>query len=228
MNVIPFSFDAHNIRSILIDGEPWFHAADTASALGYVNTAEAIREHVESEDKQSVSLGLPGIAPIFINEPGMYALIFGSRMEAAARFRRWITKEVVPSIRKTGGYGASEGARLALETVRRQLEHVDRVVEFKTQHCFKSIGRPRDREIIANTVNLEAAKLHLDPALVEKVRASTVDTVMATVYQDPMAVARIERHKALIETEVQKRLTVERSKARYRGPAKPRGKGRRA
>lgn len=208
MNIIPFSFDARAIRSIVIDGEPWFHAADTANALGYANTAEAVREHVEADDKQSVSLGLPGIAPIFINEPGMYALIFGSRMEAAARFRRWITKDVIPSIRKTGGYGESEGARRALETVRRQLEHVDRVVEFKTQHCFYSIDRPRDREFIDNTVNLEAAKLHLNPADVEAVRRTSVDKVMASVYGDPMAAARVERQQAAIHAEVQKRLAV--------------------
>jgi prophage antirepressor-like protein len=227
MNIIPFSFDAQAIRTILEDGEPWFHAADVCAALGYTNPRDAISRHVDDEDKRSVSLLLPGSAPTFISEPGLYALIFGSNLPAARKFKTWVTKDVIPSIRKTGAYGASEGARLALETVRRQLEHVDRVVEFKTQHCFKSINRPRDREIIANTVNLEAAKLHLDPALVEKVRTSTVDTVMATVYQDPMALARVERHRALIETEVQKRLTVERSKARHRGPAKPRSKGRR-
>ncbi len=222
MNIIPFSFDTHAIRSIMIDGEPWFHAADTANALGYANTAEAIREHVEREDKQSVSLGLPGIAPIFINEPGMYALIFGSRLEAAARFRRWITKEVIPSIRKTGGYGESEGARRALETVRRQLEHADRVVEFKTQHCFYSIDRPRDREIVNNTVNLEAAKLHLNPADVEAVRRTSVDKVMATVYGDPMAAARVARQQASIDAEVKKRLAVALERRAGRTPTKTR------
>ena len=96
-----------DLRTLEIDGEPWFVGKDVAEALGYKKPLNAIEMHVEKDDslKQGLtdSLGRKQKA-IFINESGMYALIFGSKLDSAKEFKHWVTSEVLPSIRKNGGY----------------------------------------------------------------------------------------------------------------------------
>ncbi len=103
------------LRAITRSGEPWFVARDVAVALGYRNTADAVRDHVEPEDKQSVSLGLPGKAPILVNESGLYSLIMGSKLPEAKAFKKWVTGEVLPAIRKHGMYLTPAVAQEAIE-----------------------------------------------------------------------------------------------------------------
>lgn len=96
-----------NIRTVTIDNEPWFVGKDVAEALGYSDVNKAVAMHVENEDKKlndktSSSFGQRGAT--LINESGLYALIFGSKLESAKRFKHWVTKEVLPTIRRTGGY----------------------------------------------------------------------------------------------------------------------------
>ena len=96
-----------DIRTVTIDSEPWFVGKDVADALGYLKTRNAISTHVSDEDKKEALIqGAPGGTQnmIIINESGLYALIFGSKLESAKRFKRWVTKEVLPTIRRTGGY----------------------------------------------------------------------------------------------------------------------------
>ena len=95
------------IRTVTIDNEPWFVGKDVALALGYERTADAIRQHVETEDKGVGEIQTPGGTQnmTIINESGLYALIFGSKLESAKRFKRWVTSEVLPVIRRTGTYG---------------------------------------------------------------------------------------------------------------------------
>lgn len=96
-----------NIRTVTIDNEPWFVGKDVADALGYLKSRNAISTHVSDEDKKEALIqGAPGGTQnmIIINESGMYALTFGSKLESAKRFRRWVTKEVLPTIRRTGSY----------------------------------------------------------------------------------------------------------------------------
>ena len=94
------------VRTVTIDGEPWFVGKDVALALGYKNPQEAIREHVEEEDKGVSEILTPGGRQkmLIINESGLYALIFGSKLESAKRFKHWVTSEVLPALRKTGHY----------------------------------------------------------------------------------------------------------------------------
>ena len=94
------------IRTVTIDNEPWFVGKDVALALGYERTADAIRQHVETEDKGVGEIQTPGGTQnmTIINESGLYALIFGSKLESAKRFKRWVTSEVLPVIRRTGAY----------------------------------------------------------------------------------------------------------------------------
>lgn len=97
-----------NIRTVNIDGEPWFVGKDVANALGYSNNRKAISDHVGEEDKRDGVTIRDSIGreqnPILINESGMYSLIFGSKLESAKRFKHWVTSEVLPTIRKTGSY----------------------------------------------------------------------------------------------------------------------------
>ena len=93
------------IRTVNINGEPWLAGKDVAVALGYTNPQKAIRDHVLNEDRTvNESFTVNGTKVILINESGLYALIFGSKLESAQRFKRWVTNEVLPTIRKTGGY----------------------------------------------------------------------------------------------------------------------------
>lgn len=94
------------IRMATIDNEPWFVGKDVANNLGYQNGSRDINRHVSEEDrlKDMIFDGNQNKETILINESGLYALIFGSKLESAKRFKHWVTSEVLPSIRKTGSY----------------------------------------------------------------------------------------------------------------------------
>lgn len=94
------------IRTLTLKGEPWFVGRDVAESLGYAEPRSAISKKVDTEDKGVAEMETPsGKQKVtIINESGLYSLIFGSKLESAKRFKRWVTSEVLPSIRKTGGY----------------------------------------------------------------------------------------------------------------------------
>lgn len=94
------------IRVLEINNEPWFVGKDVAEVLEYKNTRDALRNHVHEDDKAGVDIfdGSQNRNMTVINESGVYALIFGSRKESAKNFKRWVTSEVLPQIRRTGGY----------------------------------------------------------------------------------------------------------------------------
>lgn len=98
------------VRTVTINNELWFVGKDVATALGYERTADAIRQHVEAEDKGVGEIQTPGGIQnmTIINESGLYALIFGSKLESAKRFKHWVTSEVLPAIHKHGGYIAGQ------------------------------------------------------------------------------------------------------------------------
>ena len=94
------------VRTMVINDEPWFVGKDVAEVLGYLNPQKAIRDHVDDEDRLGERIVLSGQnrMTIFINESGLYALILSSKLPQAKEFKRWVTSEVLPQIRKTGGY----------------------------------------------------------------------------------------------------------------------------
>ena len=94
------------IRTVTIDNEPWFVGIDVAKSLGYANPKNAVPKHVSEEDKLCTQIEYAGQRRevTVINESGLYALIFGSKLESAKRFKHWVTAEVLPTIRKTGSY----------------------------------------------------------------------------------------------------------------------------
>lgn len=98
------------IRTVGIDGEPWLVGKDVARALGYSDTKSALADHVDDEDKQIIQRGqiatldVPNRGLTIINESGLYSLVLSSKLPGAKKFRRWVTAEVIPSIRRSGGY----------------------------------------------------------------------------------------------------------------------------
>ena len=100
------------IRSMTIDGEPYFVGKDVAAALGYERPDNAIRKHVDDEDKLTHQISASGQnrTMYIINESGMYSLILSSKLDGAKRFKRWVTSEVLPSIRKTGAFATDSAA----------------------------------------------------------------------------------------------------------------------
>lgn len=106
------------IRTISIDGDPYFSASDMANILGYRRANDAMRQHIDRADtvKRSIQVGKQRRNMIFTNESGMYSLILGSQLPQAKAFKRWVTSEVLPSIRKTGIYKLeAENQALKLE-----------------------------------------------------------------------------------------------------------------
>ena len=131
-----------NIRTINKNDEPWFVGKDVASVLGYKSPSVAICENVDSEDKTTFVISESGSKykskTTFINESGLYSLILSSKLPQAKEFKRWVTNEVLPQIRKTGGYiplnGCEDGADImarALMIAQRTIEQKDALLEMQ-------------------------------------------------------------------------------------------------
>lgn len=105
------------IRTIEKDGEPWFVGKDVANALGYKDTVNALKSHVDTEDKGGwqITTQFGEKETTIINESGLYSLVLSSKLPTAKKFKRWVTSEVIPSIRKTGSYSALDMTQLSPE-----------------------------------------------------------------------------------------------------------------
>lgn len=127
-NLQTWNYESSEIRTIQKDGEPWFVAKDVTNILGYANASKAISDHVDTEDKLNneslSSLGQRG--GWLVNESGLYSLILASKLPNAKKFKRWVTNEVLPSIRKHGAY-------MTDQTLERALTSPDFLIELATQ-----------------------------------------------------------------------------------------------
>lgn len=137
------------VRALEIDGKPYFLGKDVADALGYTNPQKAIRDHVDIEDKLTERFVLSGQnrEATVINESGLYSLILLSKLPSAQRFKKWVTSEVLPSIRQTGGYQMTmpQGKELlALAVLEAQ-----KTIEAQN----KDIERMKPKEIFADAVS---------------------------------------------------------------------------
>lgn len=105
-----FNFENHEVRSLLISNEPWFVGKDVADVLGYADTNQAIRKHVDNEDRLTRRFDGTGQSRdmTIINESGLYSLVLSSKLPSAKKFKRWVTSEVLPALRKTGQYQVKE------------------------------------------------------------------------------------------------------------------------
>lgn len=101
-----FNFNDKKVRTITIDDEPYFVGKDVANILGYKNGSRDVNNHVDDEDKLRYRISTSGQMrdQIVINESGVYSMIFGSELKSAKQFKRWVTSEVLPTLRKTGSY----------------------------------------------------------------------------------------------------------------------------
>lgn len=139
------------IRTTTINNEPWFVGKDVAEILGYTNQSKALADHVDAEDKLNneslSSLGQRG--GWLINESGLYALIMSSKLPAAKKFKRWITHEVLPSIRKTGGYIAGQETMSDAELMAKALLVAQKQIEERNAQ----IERMKPKEIFCDAVS---------------------------------------------------------------------------
>jgi anti-repressor protein len=138
------------IRTVNIDGEPWFVGVDIATALGYSNTRDAIAKHIDNEDKATVAIhdGRQKRNITAINESGLYSLILSSELPSAKAFKRWVTSEVLPSIRKNGGYIAGQETMTDDELMARALQ----VAQNKILERDKQIKTMKPKAIFADAV----------------------------------------------------------------------------
>lgn len=139
------------IRTITKDNETYFVGKDVAKALGFANPRDAIATHVFDEDKGVDTIDTLGgkQSMTVINESGVYALVFGSRLESAKRFKHWVTSEVLPSIRKNGGYIAGQETMSDDELMAKALM----VAQNKITERDKQIERMKPKEIFADAVS---------------------------------------------------------------------------
>lgn len=130
------------VRVVVKDGEPWFVGKDVAEVLGYKDTKDALKRHVDEEDKElfrggvSPPLNLNNYGAIIINEGGLYSLMLRSKLPQAREFKRWVTSEVLPSIRKHGGY-------LTPEKLDEALTNPDTIIKLALQ--LKAERQARER-----------------------------------------------------------------------------------
>lgn len=148
------------IRTVTIDGEPWFVGRDVATILGYAKPLNALAMHVDEDDslKQGLIDGMGRTQEtIFINESGLYSLILSSKMPTAKRFKRWVTSEVLPQIRKTGSYQKrltpEEMMRIQLGMVddhENRIEHLENTmtIDYGQQQELKKAVNKRVIEIL--------------------------------------------------------------------------------
>lgn len=120
-NIVAFKYEEQQVRTIEKNGEPWFVGKDVADILGYSDTAQAVRKHIDNEDKGVVEMTTPGgKQPVtIINESGLYSLILSSKLPTAKEFKHWVTSEVLPSIRKTGEYKITPAQQNRLDIMER-------------------------------------------------------------------------------------------------------------
>lgn len=139
------------VRVVEQNGEPWFVGKDVAEILGYSDTNKAVAMHVDNEDKKlndksSLSFGQRGAH--LINESGLYSLILSSKLPQAKQFKRWVTSEVLPSIRKHGGYINGQESMTDEELLSKALIMAQSKIEEKT----RQIERMKPKEIFADAV----------------------------------------------------------------------------
>ena len=153
-----FNFESNQVRTLLIDDEPWFVGKDVAEILGYSNPRKAIIDHVDDEDKTDGVTIRDSIGreqhPMCINESGLYSLVLSSKLPNAKKFKHWVTSEVLPQIRKTGSYATPQltGEELmakALIEAKSVLERQNKqIIEMKPKALFADTVAASDSSIL--------------------------------------------------------------------------------
>lgn len=152
--LVPFAYGDQPVRTLTIDGEPWFVAADVVRILGYSEAAAMTRTLDDDEKGLRTVQTLGGEQSVsIVSEPGLYSAIIRSRIPEAKTFRRWITHEVIPTIRKTGGYGIARHSRQLPQTFAEALRELASEVE--AHEVTKDRVRELDAQIVAEAPKVE-------------------------------------------------------------------------
>ena len=126
-----FLFNDQQVRTVVRDGEPWFVGKDVAIVLGYGNTKDALLSHIDEEDRailqrsENATFEIPNRGLTIINESGLYSLIVSSKLPTAKEFKRWVTSEVLPTIRKHGAY-------MDMDVIEKALTNPDFIIQMAT------------------------------------------------------------------------------------------------
>lgn len=184
-----------HIRGLKIEGEPWFVGKDIAEALGYKKPANALAAHVDDEDKQFVMISQgteprngalsPESKTTIINESGLYSLMLKSKLPGAKKFKRWVTSEVLPSIRKTGAYSMPAAGRAApaddamFERLWAELERKQKINGYVDRFC-SYFGWSR-RYFLSGMYNLMKRNGYNVDALTLRMQVATHDYAMSTM-----------------------------------------------
>ncbi|HEC2174262.1 TPA: ORF6C domain-containing protein [Staphylococcus delphini] len=178
-----FNFEELPVRTLTVDDEPYFVGKDVANILGYSNTRDALNRHVDNEDKDVVKLDTLGGKQnqTLINESGLYSLIFSSKLDSAKRFKRWVTSEVLPAIRKTGTYQVPSDPMKALELMfeatkqtKEEIESVKADVIDLKENQKLDVG---DYNLLSRTINQRVAH-------VQKLHAITNQKLRSELFRD--------------------------------------------
>lgn len=166
-----------SVRTIIIDGEPWFAGKDVAASLGYKDTSDALKKHVAEEDKLTRCFTDSGQnrQMYVINESGLYSLIFGSKLESAQKFKHWVTSEILPSIRKNGIYATDNvidnilnNPDFGIELLTKlKEERAARIEAEKTNAILMHVNKTYTMTEIAKEIGLKSA-VELNKILSEK------------------------------------------------------------
>lgn len=160
-----FNFEELPVRTLEVNGEPYFIGKDVADILGYANGRDALSKHVDAEDKLTSQIATAGQNRnvTIINESGLYSLIFSSKLENAKRFKRWVTSEVLPTLRKTGAYQVPSDPMQALrlmfeatEETKQEIKNVkDDVIDLKENQKLDA----GDYNFLTRTINQRVAHI---------------------------------------------------------------------
>lgn len=188
-----FNFEQNEVKTVLINNEPYFVGKEITEILGYSNSRKALNDHVDPEDKliltsQIVTLeNIPNRGLIGINESGLYSLILGSKLPSAKKFKRWVTKEVLPAIRNHGMYATDE-----------LLENPDLLIEVATKYKEEKTLRLIAEQKVAE---YEPKITYLDMIL------SSTDTVSTSQIAADYGMSAIALNKLLHDLGVQRKVS---------------------
>lgn len=156
-----------SVRTVMINDEPWFVGKDVAVALGYKEAAKAVREKVDEEDKGVSEMDTPGGKQkvMFVNESGLYTLVLSSKLPTAKKFKKWITSEVLPSIRKNGGYMAGQENMTEEEVVANALIVAQNIITARNERI--KLLESENRHLVEKNEEMSGKAMYFD-ALVDK------------------------------------------------------------
>lgn len=198
------------VRTMIIDGEPWFVGKDVATILGYERNTKAAVDHVDEDDRRMVDgktqsqfgieLGQRG--GWVVNESGVYALIFSSKLDSATRFKKWVTREVLPSIRKHGAY-------LTPKTTEELLTNPDLLIELAT--ALKA-ERAKSAELLAQNADLKNEVEHKENVIIGLVEdidlAEKRQRIVQIIRRGRATAGAIKARWALLYTEFEKKYRI--------------------